>query len=65
MNKKIPEIQSLKDFVLTYPHLVTQNQMRNYIARRKKNGADVWIHRIGRRMFINVENFFEWTKRKC
>lgn len=63
MNKR-PELQSLKDFVKTHAALVTMGAMRDWIYYSAQNGASMWIHRVGRRIFIDVDKFFQWTKRK-
>jgi hypothetical protein len=63
-NKKKPNLQALEKFVEENKHLLTLRQMRDIIRREKENGAHIFIHRIGRRIFIDVDKFFEWTKRK-
>lgn len=61
---KRPNLQSLNEFVESNKDLVKLGSMRDWIFHREKNGADMWIRRIGRRIFIDVDKFFEWTKRK-
>lgn len=62
---KEPNLQSLEEFVQTHPKLVTMRQMRRMVANiAHNNGADMWIRRIGRRIFVDVDKFFEWTMRK-
>lgn len=61
---KYPNLQSLEDFCENHKNLVNLNQMREFIRHAEKNGAHIFIHRIGRRIFIDLDKFFEWTKRK-
>ena len=55
-------LQSLEHFCEAHKDLVTIKQMRNYIYRDPD--ADMWVRRIGRRIFVDVDKFFEWTMRK-
>ena len=67
MTKKkteIPNLMSLEEFIKAHSSLVEMQQMRRIILNERKNGAVTFIHRIGRRIFINVDKFFEWTQRK-
>lgn len=61
-NTEVPQLMSLKEFVKAFPHLVDINQMRNYIAHKEKNKASMWVRKIGRRLFVDVDQFFKWTK---
>jgi hypothetical protein len=59
-----PNLMSLEEFVNTHPKLVTMRQMRRTINNAQSNQADMWIRRINRRIFVDVDEFFEWMKRK-
>jgi len=43
--------------------IVTERQMRRFILQ-KREGIDMWLHYVGRYIFVDVDKFFEWTKRK-
>jgi hypothetical protein len=36
--------------------------LRHYIFFAKTNGANIWIKRVGRKILIDEEAFFEWVK---
>lgn len=61
---KTPNIVRLATFVDQHKDLVTTASMRTWIKKRMNNGADCWIVRLGNRIFVDVDKFFEWTKRK-
>lgn len=42
----------------SYPSM---GAMRNIIFHEKTNGADQWIRRIGRKIFVNEQEFFKWV----
>lgn len=61
---KKPNLKSLKEFVEIHEDIVTMSAMRDWIFKAKDSGANMWIRRLGRRIFIDVDKFFEWTERK-
>lgn len=63
MTKK-PNLQPLAQFVEENKNLVTMSAMRKWILNADTNGADMWIHRLGKNIAVDVDKFFEWTKRK-
>lgn len=60
---KGPYIVSLADFVKEYPHMVNMSQMRALVRNSKTNGSSKWIRKVGVKIFVDVEQFFEWTKK--
>ena len=59
-----PNLQALAEFVNNHPKLVTLRQMRRIVSNSPQNGAELFLRRVNRRIFIDVDKFFEWTKRK-
>ncbi len=59
-----PNLVALEEFVNTHPKMVTMRQMRRTIKNAQFNKADIWIRRVNRRIFVDVDQFFEWMKRK-
>lgn len=45
----------------TYPSYGT---MRNIVARRKENGADIFLSMIHGRFYVNVIKFNEWMEKQ-
>jgi hypothetical protein len=45
-----------------YPEAFTIRWIRAILAERDKNGVDVAIHKVGRKLFIDEEKFFEWIE---
>ena len=58
-----PNLLSLKDFLDSNLGIVTERQMRRFIQQKRK-GIEMWLRYVGNRVYIDVEQFFEWTKRK-
>lgn len=50
----------LIDFARAHPGKTTVKRLRTYVAKAKEIGADVWIHRVGIRVYIDEAKFFEW-----
>lgn len=42
----------------------TQGAIRNICARRKTNGADLFLSMVHGRFYINVERFNEWMQQQ-
>jgi hypothetical protein len=64
MTKK-PDLQSLKDFIKNNPQLKLKlPTIRGWIRCPQDSGAHTWVRRVGRLIFVDVEKFFEWTRRK-
>ena len=59
-----PNLQALAEFVNNHPKLVTLRQMRRIVSNSPQNGAELFLRRVNRRIFIDGDKFFEWTKRK-
>ena len=57
------ELILLKDFVEKYSKIVTISHMRYLINHAEKNGADAFIHYLGKKILIDEKAFFEWTKK--
>jgi len=55
---------SLEEFAAEHYKIANLEQLRRFIRNEHKNGASMWVRRVGRRIFVDVDKFFEWTKRK-
>lgn len=55
------KLLTLSEFCNTYK-LVSYRQMQRFIKDAEKNGAKIWLRRVGKKIFIDVDKFFEWTK---
>jgi len=61
---KESKLLTLKEFCSKYK-LMGYRQMQRYIQQADANGAAMWIRRVGRKIYVDVDQFFEWTKRKA
>jgi len=58
-----PNLLSLKDFLDANADIVTERQMRRFIQEKRK-GIESWLRYVGKRIFVDVDQFFEWIKLK-
>lgn len=61
-NKPKPNLSTVSKFVENNPDFATTGGMRHLIFHSKSNGLDKYkvIKRIGRRILIDSDCFFEW-----
>lgn len=59
-----PYLLSLNDFVNQNPTMVTKEQIYNFMRRKKKNGADIWVYKVGGKIYVDVDQFFKWAKER-
>jgi len=45
-----------------YPEAFPIRWIRNKLADREENGLAVAVHKVGARLFIDEEKFFEWIE---
>lgn len=60
----MPYLLPLKEFVSQNPMMVTMEQIYNFMRRKKKNGADIWVYKVGGKIYVDVEQFFKWAKER-
>lgn len=60
-NKNTPNLYTVKQFIEKHPAF-THGGMRHLIFKEHKNGFATCIVRIGRRVLIIEDKFFEWVE---
>lgn len=60
---RLDRLRSVRQLVEMYPHLFTEGGLRWTIFRRKHNGFDACIVRIGRRILIDTDQLERWMAR--
>jgi hypothetical protein len=41
---------------------ISMGTMRNIVARRKENGADIFLSLVNGRFYVNLKKFNEWME---
>lgn len=57
---RLERLRTVRQLADEYPHLFTEASLRWTIFRRKENGFDTCIVRIGRRLLIDTDRLRVW-----
>ncbi len=60
IKEKLPNLLTVKQFSAKHPAF-SQGALRHLIFNEKTNGFQKATLRIGRRVYINEESFFDWA----
>lgn len=60
------EIQysSVEQLVESSKYPFTEPQLRHYLLHRHKNGLDVAVRKIGKRLYVRVDLFDSWIEKQ-
>ena len=59
----MPNLLNVRQFATKHPAF-TESGLRHLIFWERQNGLHVCIRRIGRRVLIDEEKFFEWVEQQ-
>lgn len=60
----LSDYATVKEVARCYPSF-SQHSLRNLITKRKTNGFDRCIHRVGRKILISYSKFAQWLAEKA
>jgi len=60
---RIRKLMTVDQFSKKHPAFSVPG-LRHYIHLEKQNGFDAVVVRVGRRVFIDEEKFFEWVEKQ-
>lgn len=58
---RLDEYLDLRSFLERYPQF-REGQMRWFVVKKKENGLEGAVRRLGRRLYFHVPTFLKWVE---